>query len=92
MFQVWHHLLVDIEQARGAVTRTLAVVLEMSPSAIADTALLEADLGADSLAVVEVVFGIEERYGVRLRDDLVRRVRTVEDLARAVAEAWRAIP
>lgn len=72
-------------QARAAVIELLAIVMEIDPATISDDALLEADLGADSLAVVEVVFGLEERYGRRLPDDVVRNVRTVADLIAATA-------
>lgn len=72
-------------QARAAVIELLAIVMEIEPATISDDALLDADLGADSLAVVEVVFGIEERYGRRLPDDVVRDVRTVSDLIAATA-------
>ncbi|BBH18377.1 acyl carrier protein [Nocardioides baekrokdamisoli] len=76
----------ELGQARSAVVELLALVMELEPTRITDDALLEADLGADSLAVVEVVFGIEERHGIRLADDVVRGVRTVSDLVTAVAD------
>ena len=76
----------DFTQARASVVELLAIVMELEPSRIRDDSLLEADLGADSLGVVEVVFGLEERLGVRLPDDAVRGVRTVSDLIALVAD------
>jgi acyl carrier protein len=39
------------------------------------------DLGIDSLTMVEVVVGIEDRFGVRIVDDDVAGLRTVADAA-----------
>ena len=77
---------VNRTQASAAVVDGLSTVLEIDPAGIAPEALLQDDLGADSLAVIEVVFTIEERHGVRLRDDVVRSVRTVADLITAATD------
>jgi len=37
------------------------------------------DLGADSLAVVELVLALEEKFGVKIPDDQVDSIRTVGD-------------
>lgn len=84
VFVTRQYLPVDVTLASTAVIDTLALVLSVEPSTIEETALL-AELGADSLAVVEVVFGLEERFGIRLPDDAVRGVRTVSDLVALVS-------
>ena len=38
------------------------------------------DLGADSLDMVEVVMGIEEKYGIKIDDREVDDIKTVGDL------------
>lgn len=76
----------DPVQARVAIIELLAIVMEIEPTTIDPDARLDADLGADSLAVVEVVFGLEERYGIRLPDDVVRGLGTVSDLIAAASE------
>jgi acyl carrier protein len=84
VFVTRQYLPVDVTLASTAVIDTLALVLSVDPSTIEETALL-AELDADSLAVVEVVFGLEERFGIQLPDDAVRGVRTVSDLVALVS-------
>ncbi|MCA9686012.1 MAG: acyl carrier protein [Myxococcales bacterium] len=37
------------------------------------------DLGADSLAIVELVLALEERFGIKIPDDQVDNIKTVGD-------------
>ncbi len=46
-----------------------------------------ADLGLDSLRSFELVVELEEGLGLTLADDEVRRIRTVGDALRALAQA-----
>ncbi|MGS2588556.1 acyl carrier protein [Streptomyces hebeiensis] len=47
-------------------------------------AVLEHDLGVDSLALLEVVETLQERLGITVPDEVTARVRTVADLQDAV--------
>jgi acyl carrier protein len=40
---------------------------------------LKKDLGADSIDTVEIVFEIEELYGVDVPDDLAETINTIDD-------------
>ena len=59
------------------------VVLDKLPNADADKVLLEAafieDLGADSLEIVELVMGFEDKFGVTIPDEDAEKIRTVAD-------------
>jgi acyl carrier protein len=52
-------------------------------SADADKITLEAafqdDLGADSLEIVELVMGLEDKFGVTIADEDAEKIRTVQD-------------
>jgi acyl carrier protein len=37
------------------------------------------DLGADSLAIVELVLALEEQFGIKIPDDKVDEIKTVAD-------------
>jgi acyl carrier protein len=68
------------EVIRAAVAR----VLEIDPATVSLTTSFTADLGADSLALVEVVEIVEERLagdrpGFRIEDDDLEDLRTVGD-------------
>ncbi len=45
---------------------------------------IQNDLGLDSLAVMEVVADIEDRFNVSIPNELLSSIATVEDVARAV--------
>jgi len=45
---------------------------------------IQNDLGLDSLAVMEVVADIEDRFNVQIPNDTLSSLSTVEDVARAL--------
>jgi acyl carrier protein len=53
-------------------------------AAIDDKSHLVADLGIDSLGVMETVADIEDTFGLNIPDDALRSVETVADVARAI--------
>lgn len=59
------------------VRELLAYQLEVSPESITPETDIFEDLGADSLAVVELVMSIEEEYDIVITDERAGNVRTV---------------
>jgi acyl carrier protein len=53
--------------------------LDAKPEAVTESASFIDDLGADSLAVVELVLALEEAFGVTIPDDQAEEMRTVGD-------------
>jgi acyl carrier protein len=51
--------------------------------------LLTADLGADSLEIVELVMELEEEFGVSISDTEAEQIQTVEDAIRAIMKRRR---
>jgi acyl carrier protein len=47
---------------------------------------IQNDLGLDSLAVMEVVADIEDRFNVSIPSDMLANLATVEDVARALVK------
>jgi len=43
-----------------------------------------ADLGIDSLDALNILFGIEESFGISIPDDKARAIRTLDDMVGAV--------
>ena len=63
----------------------VAEVAELDPASIdLDTPFPEADI--DSLLAMEIAVHVERRFGVRFEDTDMKRVQSVADLARLVAE------
>ena len=58
--------------------------LDVDPATItADTDIIK-DLGADSLDVVELLMGLEEKTGKTIPEDKVAEIKTVGDIAKVL--------
>ena len=62
------------------VYKVLCNLLGMERSAIAPSNSLLADLGADSLDVVEITMGLEDELNIEINDDDTNDVHTVQDV------------
>ncbi|MCH8924046.1 MAG: acyl carrier protein [Planctomycetes bacterium] len=72
----------------SAIQRQFADLLDVAVDRItADTTL--ADLGADSLDMVELVMELEKDFGVSIPDDVAQQIRTVGDAIRYIEEQRR---
>ena len=59
----------------------IAVELQLDPSEVQPRAQLRADLGMDSVAALNILFGIEEAFGLAAIDvTKLAHVTTVEDV------------
>ena len=72
------------EEVLALIRDRLADILEMEPSDIAEGASFADDLDADSLALIELVEGIEEELaeravGFRIEDEDLEDLRSVRD-------------
>ena len=74
----------DRQQILELVRDLLADILEIEPSTIDESASFAEDLDADSLALIELVEGLEEELGersvgFRIEDEDLEELRTVRD-------------
>ena len=74
----------DRNEVFQLVRDQLADILEMEPSAINEASSFVDDLDADSLALIELVEGLEEELsersvGFRIEDDDLQDLKTVRD-------------
>lgn len=74
-------------EIHAGVAELLAQVIEVAPADVPLAARLAADLGVDSLSLLELVIGVEERFGVRIADADVAGLVTIEDAVRLIAAA-----
>lgn len=68
----------------------LVEILEIDPSQISESSSFVEDLNADSLALIELVEGLEEEFGertvgFRIEDEDLEELRTVRDAVDYVA-------
>lgn len=64
--------------------KVLAEQLEADPNVVTEDTSFVDDLGADSLATVELVLAMEEAFGVAIPDDQAEKLRTVGDAVQYV--------
>ncbi len=62
------------------VRKAIAEQLNISEDRITEDSRLIDDLKADSLDVVELVMGLEERYGIEIPDEDLPGIKTVGDI------------
>lgn len=75
----------DIDEIAGAIKALVADVAGQEPETIDEAADLEA-LGIDSLLIVEVVVGIQRRFGVQVPPSEFRAgIRTVGQVCQALS-------
>ena len=63
------------EKVKEVICEQFAV----APESVKDSTTFVDDLGADSLAMVELVLAMEEAFGVSIPEDAIERIRTVGD-------------
>lgn len=61
------------------LTEIIAKHASVSPSVITTEKHMKADLGLDSLDVAEMVYEIEEQFGVSIADDSAEKIQRVGD-------------
>ena len=59
----------------------LATQLEIDPESITEDTDIIADLGADSLDVVELIMALEDEYGIVITDESIHEMKTVGDIS-----------
>lgn len=73
--------------AEEAICQIVTKHLDVDPSRVLPDASLSEDLGADSLALVQVVLALEEHFDIDIPDDKTNTFRTVRDLLTLVKES-----
>lgn len=68
------------------IKELLAKQLRIDVTDIADNADIIADLGADSLDIVELLMVLEDELGIVIPDDDVAELKTVSDIAEYIEE------
>ena len=72
----------EFEKLRDVIVETLGCEAEQ----VTMEASLANDLGADSLAAVELVMALEEASGISIADEDVENLKTVADIAKYLKE------
>jgi len=76
------------EQVRKIVVEQLGV----EASAVVDSASFMDDLGADSLAIVELVLALEEQFKIDIPESETEKIQTVGDAITYIEEHFAKLP
>jgi len=71
---------IDGNTVAKQVKQILAEQLDLDAEEIKETALLTDDLGIDSFGSIEIVYHLEDRFGIEIPDSDLANVKTVEDV------------
>lgn len=74
----------DREVALTAIRDVAVEVLSVDPGAVVESARFAEDLDADSLDLVELVMGLEERFDVSIPEEDLEGVATIGDAVELV--------
>ena len=68
------------EQINNEVIRILSTDLEVSADEIANDTILNTELPFDSLQLYEFVIDLEEAFNIKLPDEMLDQMKTVDDI------------
>lgn len=70
-------MIMDEEQLKALIAEHLG----MGPAAVQMHSDFEKDLGADSLDTADLLMAVREQYHIKITEDDIKKIRTVQDLA-----------
>lgn len=74
------------EEVSKKVIAHIARLLDMQQHEVTPESLVVADLGADSLDMVEIVMAVEDEFGIEILDSEMAQLSTVQDWINLVTD------
>ncbi|HEX4346306.1 MAG TPA: acyl carrier protein [Vicinamibacterales bacterium] len=76
----------DVEQIRETIRQSVNRITGIPPGEIKDTSSFREDLGLDSLSALEVMVDIEFAFKIKVSEERLQAVATVQDTIDVVQE------
>jgi len=76
---------IDRDTIEMQVRRILADHLDLDVGKIKKTAVLADDLGVDSFSSIEIVYELEDKFGVEIPEKDLADVKTVDDIVNYIS-------
>ena len=76
-----------MDDIAAVVVRLISVELKVAEDRVRSAASFRRDLGMDSIAAANILFSLEEEYGVELELDKVEDLDTLDELVAVVASS-----
>ncbi len=74
----------DVEAIRAKVKESIFKVTGIEAATISDSAFYVAELGLDSLSILEIAVSVEEQFKFHASDEELSAIRTVDDTVELV--------
>jgi acyl carrier protein len=74
------------QEVFGKIQDIVADLLDIEPDTITPESKFQADLGADSLDLVELIMEFEEQFGGEISDEDAQKITTVGEAVKYVEE------
>jgi acyl carrier protein len=81
----------DIDRIRDTIRQSVNRITGIAPSDISDTSNYREDLGLDSLSALEVMVDIEYAFKIKVPEERLQNVQTVQDTIALVQEHLGAV-
>ena len=76
----------DVDQIRQTIRESVHRITGIAPAEILDASRFRADLGLDSLAALEVVVDVEYAFKIKVPEERIQTIETVQDTIAVVQE------
>lgn len=76
----------SIEEIRATIKKSIATIANLDRADIPDNASYKDDLNLDSLTILEIAVDAEFQFQIKIPDEQLSELRTVEDTVRAVQQ------
>jgi len=80
------------DEIRAIVKHSIARITSISPEEIADNASYKGDLKLDSLTILEIAVDTEYQFKIRILEDELSAIDTIEDTVNIVQQHLSASP
>jgi acyl carrier protein len=74
------------DEIRATIKKSIAAITSLSPEEITDGASYKDDLQLDSLTILEIAVDAEYQFQVKIPDEVLSEIRTVDDTVRIVQQ------
>jgi acyl carrier protein len=74
------------DSIRDKVIAIICDQLDVKKEDVGDSKTFQEDLGADSLAIVELVLALEENFDIKIPDDEVDKITKVSDAVKYISD------
>lgn len=82
----------DANHIRQTIRDSVARITGIAPTEVHDTSRYREDLGLDSLSSLEVVIDLEYAFRIKVPEERIQRIATVQDTIQVVQEFLAAGP